>query len=77
VVSDGSVDFEVVKGKAIPVTGCGGPYDYRTFRLAHFLDSRLRDGVEVVSLTRRPPFTPLREDAWHSFQLDADSNKGS
>jgi hypothetical protein len=27
-------------------------------RLSHFLDSRLTDGGKVVSLTRRPPFTP-------------------
>jgi hypothetical protein len=29
-----------------------------TSRLPHFLDNRLTDGGEVVSLTRRPPFTP-------------------
>jgi hypothetical protein len=29
-----------------------------TSRLPHFLDDRLIDGGEVVSLTRRPPFTP-------------------
>jgi hypothetical protein len=28
-----------------------------TSRLPHFLDNRLTDGGEVVSLTRRPPFT--------------------
>jgi hypothetical protein len=27
-------------------------------RLPRFLDNRLTDGCEVVSLTRRPPFTP-------------------
>jgi hypothetical protein len=27
-------------------------------RFTHFLDNRLIDGGEVVSLTRRPPFTP-------------------
>jgi hypothetical protein len=27
-------------------------------RLPHFLDNRLIDGGKVVSLTRRPPFTP-------------------
>jgi hypothetical protein len=26
----------------------------------HFLDNRLTDGDEVVSLTRRPPFTPRK-----------------
>jgi hypothetical protein len=39
-------------GKAIPVTGC------ETSRLPHFLDNRLIDGGKVVSLTRRPLFTP-------------------
>jgi hypothetical protein len=29
-----------------------------TSRLPHFQDSRLTDGGEVVSLTRRPLFTP-------------------
>jgi hypothetical protein len=43
------------KGKAIPVTGRGGPYDCETSGLPHFLDNRLTDGGEVVSLTRRPP----------------------
>jgi hypothetical protein len=47
-----------------------GPHDHillseslegcETSRLPHFLDSRLTDGGEVVSLTRRPPFTPGR-----------------
>jgi hypothetical protein len=35
------------KGEAIPVTGRGGP---------HFLDNRLTDGGDVVSLTRRTFF---------------------
>jgi hypothetical protein len=41
------------KGKAIRVTGRGGPYSSETSRLPHFLDSRLRDGGEVVRLTRQ------------------------
>jgi hypothetical protein len=45
------------KGKAIHVTGCGGPYGCETSRLPHLLDNRLTDGGDVVSLTRRPPFT--------------------
>jgi hypothetical protein len=48
------------KGKTIPVTSCEGPQGYETSRLSHFLDNRLTDGGEVVSLTRRPPF-PLRK----------------
>jgi hypothetical protein len=33
-----------------------------------FLDNRLTDGGEVVSLTRRLPFAP-QEDSWYSFLL--------
>jgi hypothetical protein len=42
-------------GKAILVTGRGGPQGFQRLRLSHFLDNRLADGGEVVSLTRRPP----------------------
>jgi hypothetical protein len=35
------------KGKAIPVTGSGGPYGCERSRLPHFLDNRLTDGGEV------------------------------
>jgi hypothetical protein len=38
------------KGKAVPLTGRGGPYDCETSRLPHFLDNRLTDGGEVISL---------------------------
>jgi hypothetical protein len=40
------------KGKAIPVTGRGGPLACETLRFPHFLDNRLTDGGEVVSPTR-------------------------
>jgi hypothetical protein len=46
-----------------------------TSRLSHFLDNRLTDGGEVVSLTRLPPFTP-QEDSWYSFVLEAESTLG-
>jgi hypothetical protein len=49
-------------GKAVPVTGRGGPQGCETSRLPHFLDNRLTDDGNVVSLTCRPPFTP-QEDA--------------
>jgi hypothetical protein len=39
------------------LTGPGGPYGCETSRLPHFLYNRLTDGSEVVSRTRRPPFT--------------------
>jgi hypothetical protein len=45
-------------------------------KIPHFLDNRLTDGGEVVSLTRRPPFTP-QEDSWGEFPLEAESTPGS
>jgi hypothetical protein len=60
------------KCKSIPVTGRGGPQGCETSRLPHFPDSRLTDGGEVVSLARRPPFTP-QEVSWYSFLLEAES----
>jgi hypothetical protein len=39
------------------------------------LDNRLTDGGKVVSLMRRPPFTP-QEDSWYSFLLEAESTPG-
>jgi hypothetical protein len=41
----------LVKGKAIPVEG------REKSRLQHFLDNRLTDGGEAVSLMYRPRFT--------------------
>jgi hypothetical protein len=46
------------KGKAIPATGFGSPYGCETSRFPHFIGSQLTDDGEVVSFTRRPPFTP-------------------
>jgi hypothetical protein len=51
--------------KAIPVTGRGGPYDCKTSRLPHYLHIRFADGGEVVSLTRRPPFTSRKIPGTH------------
>jgi hypothetical protein len=39
------------------------------------LDNRFTDGGEVVSLTRRPPFTP-QEVSWYSFLLETESTPG-
>jgi hypothetical protein len=64
-----------VKGKAIPVTGRGGPQGCETSRLPHLLDNRLTDSCKLVSLTRRPLFTP-QEDSWYSFLLEAESIPG-
>jgi hypothetical protein len=62
-------------GKAIPVTGRESPLGCDKSKLPHFLDNRLTDGGEAVSLTRRPPFTP-QEDPWYSFLLEAESTPG-
>jgi hypothetical protein len=39
------------------------------------LVNRLTDGGEVVSLMRRPPFTPY-DDSWYSFLLEDESISG-
>jgi hypothetical protein len=48
------------KVKVILVTGNVGLLGCGTARLPHFLDHRLIDGGEVVSLKRRNLFTPRR-----------------
>jgi hypothetical protein len=63
------------KGEATPVTCHGGPQGCGTSRLPHFLDNRLINGGQVVSLARRPLFTP-QEDSWYSFLLEAESTPG-
>jgi hypothetical protein len=44
-------------------------YSYETLRIPNFVNNRLTDGGEVVSLTRRPFFT-LQEYSWYSFLLE-------
>jgi hypothetical protein len=63
------------KGKAIHVTGRGGPWDRGLSRFPYFPDNRLTDGGVIVGLTRRAPFTP-QEDSWYSFLLEAESTPG-
>jgi hypothetical protein len=46
----------IKKGKAIPVTGHEVPQGCELSWLPHFLNNRLTDGGEVVSLTPRPAF---------------------
>jgi hypothetical protein len=71
------IRFEKVKkGKATPVTDRDGPWGCERLRHPHFLDNRLTDGGEVVSLTRRPRFTP-QEYSWYSFLSEAESTPGS
>jgi hypothetical protein len=48
----------ILFSKATPVTSHEGPSGCETSRLPHFLDKQLIDGGKVVSLTRRPLFTP-------------------
>jgi hypothetical protein len=48
------------KGKTIPVTVRGGPYGCETSRFPHLLDSKLINGGEIVSVTRRPLFTSIK-----------------
>jgi hypothetical protein len=63
------------KGKAIPVTGGGGPQGCETSRLPHYLDNLLTDGGEV-SFTRPPAALYPQEDSWYSFLLEAQSTPG-
>jgi hypothetical protein len=65
----------VKKIKTVHVAGRGGSLGFVTLRLPHFLDNRLTDGGEVVSLTLRLPFTP-QEDSWYSFLSEAESTPG-
>jgi hypothetical protein len=54
-----------IKGKAMPVTGCGGLLYCETSSLPHFLDNRLTDGGEVVSLYGPAAFYPRKIPGTH------------
>jgi hypothetical protein len=71
----GQVHNIVKKGKSIPVTGRGGPLGCASSRLPHFLDSRLTDSGEVVSLLRRSSALYPQDDSWYSLLLEAESNQ--
>jgi hypothetical protein len=64
---------DLKKGQTIPVTGRGGPKGCEASRFPYFLYNRFTDGGQVVSLTRRPAFTPPppRKIFWYSFLLQA------
>jgi hypothetical protein len=53
---------KVKRGKAIPITGCGDSQGCEMSRLLHFIDSRLTDCGEVLSLTRRSAALYPQED---------------
>jgi hypothetical protein len=55
------------KGKAVPVTDHGGPWGCEISGLPHFLDNRLTDGREVVSLTRRQAAFYPPQNSWCSI----------
>jgi hypothetical protein len=62
------------KSKAIFVTGRGGLYVCKMFRIPYCLDNRLTDGGKVVSPTRRPLLYSLETFLcfWYSFLLEAE-----
>jgi hypothetical protein len=64
------------KRKAISVTGRGDPWGCETSRLPHFLENRITDGGEVVSLTPRQASLYPQEDSWYAFLLEAESTPG-
>jgi hypothetical protein len=57
--------LNVKKDKAIPAKGRGDPYGCEKSSFPHFLDKWLTDGGDVVSLTRRPSFTPRKIPGTH------------
>jgi hypothetical protein len=66
-----------MKVKDNPVTDRGDPQGFETSRLPHFLENRLKDGVEIVSLRAgRPLPPPPEEDSWYSFMLKGEPTPG-
>jgi hypothetical protein len=59
------IKFLKAKVKAILVTGRGGPQGCETSWFPYFLDNRLTDGGEVVSLIHQQPFTPRKIPGTH------------
>jgi hypothetical protein len=48
---------------------------YKPLRIPHWLDSRLKDGGKVVSLTPRPPFTPHGHFVLYLVLISVTRNK--
>jgi hypothetical protein len=72
-----SAGKEVKKIKAIPVTGCGGLRGCEASKFPHLLDTRITDGGEVVSLTRRPAGLNPQKDSRYPFMLDAGGHSAA
>jgi hypothetical protein len=60
-----------ISKKRLPIKGRAGLNGGDVSRIPHFVDIRLTDGGEFVSLRRRPSFTP-RKIFWYSFLLEAE-----
>jgi hypothetical protein len=58
------------------VTRHEGPYGYETSRMSHFVDNRLTNGVEVVSLTFLSATLYPEVNVWYLFLLEAESTTG-
>jgi hypothetical protein len=56
----GTCVSDIPEGKAACKTSRGGQETCETSRLLHFLDNRLTDGGEAVTLTRRRALPPGR-----------------
>jgi hypothetical protein len=67
---------EMLKVRAIRVTGRGDLKGFETSNLLHFLIDRLTDGGEVVSFMLRPTTLYHQEDSWYLFLLEAESSPG-
>jgi hypothetical protein len=67
--NDAIYGISFLYSKAIPVTRRQDPWGCETSRLPHFLDNRLKDEGEFVSLMCLP--LPRQEDSWYSFLLEA------
>jgi hypothetical protein len=46
------------KSNVTAVTGLGDPYGFEASKILHFIDIRLTDGGEIVSITLRPRSVP-------------------
>jgi hypothetical protein len=60
------------KIEAVCLTGHGVPKVYKMSRQPYFLDFRLNNGYENVSLTCWPAVLYDQEDSWYSFLLGAE-----